>query len=236
MNPDEKPIPGGLRLRPRDAATLILLERRDAGIRVLMGRRHKRHAFMPGKLVFPGGRTDAADFRIAVAQGLHPREEVRLVGTGARASPARARAIALSAIRETYEEAGLLVGRKGPFASASPGWRAFAEHGVQPSLERLRLVARAVTPPGHVRRFDTRFLAAWRQDVAMALPGGGPSDELEDLAWLPLERAREAAVAAITRMVLDELAARLGHDPGLEPGFAAPFFRPRHGRIVRDIL
>ena len=64
---------GGKPLRPRDAATLILLDRVGGDIRVLMGRRHARHAFMPGKFVFPGGRTDPADSRIPVAEDLHPR-------------------------------------------------------------------------------------------------------------------------------------------------------------------
>ena len=56
--------------RPRDAATLILLDSEGGAVRVLMGRRHMRHAFMPGKFVFPGGRTDPADGRVAVSEGL----------------------------------------------------------------------------------------------------------------------------------------------------------------------
>src|SRR4051812_30230058 len=100
----------GLPIRPRDAATLILLDREGDEILVLMGRRHAGHAFMPGKFVFPGGRTDSADSRIAVATPLLPEEEARLTAGVGRISPSRARAIALSAIRETYEEAGLLIG------------------------------------------------------------------------------------------------------------------------------
>src|SRR6187402_760681 len=94
---------GGKPMRPRDAATLILLDRTGETVRVLMGRRHKRHAFMPGKFVFPGGRTDPADSRVIVASGLHPHEEAKLTAGAGRTSLARARAIALSAIRETYE-------------------------------------------------------------------------------------------------------------------------------------
>lgn len=85
-------------LRPRDAATLILLDRSGSEFRVLMGRRHMRHAFMPGKFVFPGGRTDAADSRVPVARPLHPEIEKKLIGT--RVSQARARAIAMSAVRD----------------------------------------------------------------------------------------------------------------------------------------
>lgn len=222
--------------RPRDAATLILLDRTGGGFRVLMGRRHKRHAFMPGKLVFPGGRTDPADSRIPVAAGLHPDEERKLVGTGARASAARARAIALSAVRETYEEAGLLLGRKGTFSTTKPDWQGFAANEVCPSLDTLRFVARAITPPGRVRRFDTRFLAAFREDVAVTLADGGPTDELEEIVWLPLGDAMQADVPAITRTILGDLDARLRDDPELTPGWPVPFYFMRHNRFCREVL
>jgi 8-oxo-dGTP pyrophosphatase MutT (NUDIX family) len=223
-------------LRPRDAATLILLNRRGDDFLVLMGRRHARHAFMPGKFVFPGGRTDPADSHIAVAEDLHPAEAESLGKRRSRASGARSRAIALSAIRETYEEAGLLIGRKGAFATAKPGWQGFVEHGVQPSLAPLRLVARAITPPGRVRRFDTRFLACWQSDVAVALPQGGPTDELEEIVWLPIAEAKQADIPTITKAILGELEQRLMDDPLLEPGGPVPFYRMVRNRFVRDIL
>ncbi|UCI33327.1 NUDIX hydrolase [Mesorhizobium sp. B4-1-4] len=223
-------------IRPRDAATLILLDRKGDEVLVLMGRRHAGHAFMPGKFVFPGGRTDPADSRIAVAAALHPEQETKLTAGPGRTSAARARAIALSAIRETYEEAGLLIGRKGAFATARRDWQGFAEHGVQPSLDMLRFIARAITPPNRVRRFDTRFFSAWRGDVAVELPGGGPTNELEELVWLPLAKAREADIPDITRTILDELDRRLAHDPQLRPGSPVPFYRLIRNRFTREIL
>jgi 8-oxo-dGTP pyrophosphatase MutT (NUDIX family) len=225
---------GGQPMRPRDAATLILLDRKGSEFHVLMGRRHKKHAFMPGKFVFPGGRTDPTDSRIAVAAHLHPDEEVRIAGHGARASVARARAIALSAVRETYEEAGLLIGRKQPFSTAKAGWQGFVEHGVHPSLDTLRFVARAITPPGRVRRFDTRFLATWRDEVAATLPHGGPTNELEELVWLPIAEAKQADIPLITKTVLGDLERRLADDPLLQPGGPAAFYRMRHNRFLRD--
>jgi 8-oxo-dGTP pyrophosphatase MutT (NUDIX family) len=221
-------------LRPRDAATLILLDRQAGDIRVLMGRRHARHAFMPGKFVFPGGRTDPEDSRIPVVEDLHPDEKAKLAAP-ARTSAARARAIALSAIRETYEEAGLLIGRSAPFQTSKEAWRGFAEHGVAPSLDAVRYIARAITPPGRVRRFDTRFLAVWRDSVAVELPNGGPADELEQLAWLPLEEARQADIPTITRTILGELDQRLAFDPLLRPGGPVPFYRMIRSRFVREI-
>ncbi len=223
--------------RPRDAATLILLDRQGPDVRVLMGRRHTKHAFMPGKFVFPGGRTDPDDSRINVASPLDPAEEVKLIGSGSRATAARARAIALSAIRETYEEAGLLIGRRGLFATKKADWQGFVEHEIQPSLEGLRFVARAITPPGRVRRFDTRFLSVWRDNVALELEDGGPTHELEELVWLPIAEAKEADVPTITRTILGDLEARLHADPELKPGGGdVPFYRLLNNRFHRDII
>jgi len=222
--------------RPRDAATLILLDRKGDDFLVLMGRRHASHAFMPGKFVFPGGRTDPDDGRVPVADSLEPQEEAKMLATLARRSLTRARAIALSAIRETYEEAGLLIGRKAPFVTSKNDWQGFVENGVQPTLQPLRLVARAITPPGRVRRFDTRFLAAWRSDVAVELPDGGPTNELQELVWLPVQEAQNADIPAITKTILQELQQRLAIDPQLRPGAQVPFYRMVRNSFVRDIF
>jgi 8-oxo-dGTP pyrophosphatase MutT (NUDIX family) len=223
-------------IRPRDAATLLLLDRSAPGVRVLMGKRSSRHVFMPGKFVFPGGRTDPADSRVPVASPLHPLEERKLIGTSARATTTRARAIALSAIRETYEEAGILIGRKAGFATAKTDWQGFVEHGVAPSLADIRYVARFITPPGRVRRYDTRFLAIWRDSVALELPDGGPTDELEELAWVSLPDAMSLDIPHPTRVVLGELNTRLETDPELTPGGDVPYYRMLHGRIQKVVL
>lgn len=223
-------------LRPKDAATLLLLDRSSRDIRVLMGRRHMRHAFFPGALVFPGGKTDPADSRIPVAEGLLPEEERKLAQNGARSSTARARAIALSAIRETYEETGILIGRKGTFERRTPGWQGFAEHGVQPALSGLRFVARAITPPGRVRRYDTRFLACWKDEVATVLPEGGLTDELGELIWLSFEEALQNELPFVTKRVLNLLRGRLAGDPDLTPGGEVPFLRTLRNQFVQDNL
>jgi 8-oxo-dGTP pyrophosphatase MutT (NUDIX family) len=225
-------------LRPVDAATLILLDRRDGIPHVLIGRRHSKHAFMPGKFVFPGGRTDPTDARVVTADDLEPVERNKLMaGPGRRASAARARAIALSAIRETYEEAGYLIGHRGQFATNNPAWREFSRLGVIPALAGLRFVARAITPPGRVRRFDTRFLAVFTSSVAVELEGGGPTHELQELLWLPVHEAMEADVPTITRTVLQELAQRLELDPDLKAGAAAvPYFHLSRNRFRRDVI
>ena len=64
---DSEPIVGGV-LRPKDAATLVLVKRDGREPRVLMGQRHGNMAFMANKYVFPGGRIDPADMRIPVGK------------------------------------------------------------------------------------------------------------------------------------------------------------------------
>ncbi len=107
---------------------------------------------------------------------------------------------------------------------------------MRPSLAGLRFIARAITPPGRVRRFDTRFLSAWRSDVAVELPQGGPTDELEELIWLPIAKAKEADVPAITKTILGELELQLASDPELGPGTPTPFYRMIGKRFVRELL
>jgi len=92
-------------LRPKDAATLIILDRDGPLPRVLMGRRHLGHKFMPGKFVFPGGRIDLGDRSMPVVGALHPRIEAALAARVVRPSAKRGRALALAAIRENRERA-----------------------------------------------------------------------------------------------------------------------------------
>src|SRR3954470_1977930 len=100
--------------RPKDSASLLILDRSGPEPKVLLGRRHKGHAFMPDTFVFPGGRVEAADARMPSASELNSRAAAKLMlGANAR----KARALALAAVRETFEETGLMLGVKG---AASP--------------------------------------------------------------------------------------------------------------------
>jgi 8-oxo-dGTP pyrophosphatase MutT (NUDIX family) len=221
-------------VRPRDAAALILYRRDPGGIRVLMGQRDASHVFMPQKFVFPGGRVDPADSRIRPLTPLRPEVERKLVRG---CSPARAQGLAMAAIRETFEETGLLVGEKTADVprTRNPGWGAFLRHGIVPSLEVLDLVARAITPPGGPRRFDARFFmteaTAVHGDAHDELEGSG---ELLELHWVPLEKAQELDLPDVTRMVVDGVRRRLAApDPAAVP---APFVRHRRGRPTTEYL
>src|SRR5262249_17268293 len=109
--------------RWRDAATLILIDRTEAVPKVLMGRRHAGHKFLPGRFVFPGGRVERADGRMPVATPLHAAVEARLLKQVPRPTAAKARAFAMAAVRETFEETGLLIGRRHDGERGRPGTR-----------------------------------------------------------------------------------------------------------------
>src|SRR5271155_6025372 len=69
-------------VKPRDSATLILIDRAEKIPKVLLGRRHERHRFLPGKFVFPGGRVETKDRLIPTAAPLHARDTERLMRRG----------------------------------------------------------------------------------------------------------------------------------------------------------
>jgi len=225
--------------RPVDAATLLVLDKAAGGpIRVMMGKRSARHVFMPGHFVFPGGRVDPADSRVPLLDDYDPAVLARLM-TAMRApkSAARARAFAVAAVREAYEEAGLFVGRATERAPRGDDWAAFASRGLGPTLAPIRFVARAITPPGRPRRFDTRFLAVWADAVADALPEGtGPSGELEEVQWVALDDVASLHIASIQQVVIDELSRRLAADPALSDDAPVPLYRWLGRAFVREDL
>src|ERR1700688_1346363 len=180
-------------LKPRDSATLILIDRTEAVPKVLLGRRHMRHRFMPGKFVFPGGRIERSDRLMASIAPLHERHAGRLMQRVRHPSAAKAAAFAIAAIRETYEETGLMRGvrHSGPIATPPGVWEAFAKAGVMPDLSVVHFIARAITPPKRPRRFDSRFFAADASAIAFRADGFiGPDAELVEIVWLPITEAR----------------------------------------------
>ncbi len=195
---------GGDAQRPRDAATLILT-RGGRTPEVLMGRRAAGHVFMASKWVFPGGRIDRSDFTAGYAEDLAPQAAARLE---AEMPARRARALALTAVRETWEETGLILGRAAPAAPVAGPWREYRRAGALPDLSVLTYVARAITPPGRTRRFDARFFMAPAEALLSAEPTTG-SGELDEIAWIPLSDAQALDLPAITRFVLGEVAERL---------------------------
>ena len=222
----------------RAAATVILTRSGTAGPEVLMGQRGAGAAFMPSKYVFPGGAVDAGDAAVPLAAGL-PAGCAALL-TGSLPGPD---ALAAAAIREVFEETGLALGRPGVWPAPDAGqdpdavppqWQRFAARGLRPDASGLRLVFRAITPPGRSRRFDARFFLADAAAVAGdAEDFSGAEEELSHLHWIALSEVRRLDLPFITEVVLSEVALILSG--GTQPG--VPFFdnsgpRPTFRRLT----
>ena len=204
----------------RDAATVVLIRDRDTEPRVLMGQRGAAAAFMPSKFVFPGGAVDAEDAAISLAQTLNPTCLNRLADDS---DSAILSALPAAAIREVWEETGLIIGQPGLWEPEAPDWQTYAATGHVPTAADFHFIFRAVTPPGRTRRFDARFFM-----VDAAAIQGDPddfsraSDELSQLQWISLNRVREFDLPYITGVVLDRVAELL-QTPDIPD--CVPYFR-----------
>ncbi|QXC51648.1 NUDIX hydrolase [Agrobacterium salinitolerans] len=208
-------------MRPRDAASIILFDRSGSQLRVLMGRRSSAHVFMPGAYVFPGGKRDPRDHALPFSSDLHPAVLHSLTASAARRlSAAGARALALAAARELFEETGVDLGlnTRGP------------------DLSRFRYVARAITPPGNVRRYDTRFFCCYADELHLDISLTRDSDELSDVQWLDMTDLSSLNMPKITRTVLEDVTKLMIGDPSLPFESPARLYVTRHGRFIRDFV
>jgi 8-oxo-dGTP pyrophosphatase MutT (NUDIX family) len=211
---------------PRDAATVMLLRpvSRGTGFEVYMLRRKPSMAFAPGAYVFPGGSVDQRDADEEVAW---TGPTVGQWGQVLDAPPELARALVCAAVRETFEESGILLAGESAGTvvadTTGQGWEAdrhalldrslslaemLARRGLILRSDLLRPWARWITPAAEPRRFDTRFFAA-------ALPPGqlprDVSGEATAVQWitpaaaLDAGRARQIELWLPTAITLAEL-------------------------------
>ncbi|WP_374633747.1 NUDIX hydrolase [Ferrovibrio sp.] len=203
--------PGQRGVKPRHAASLILLRQTAGGLEVLLGKRARQHRFLPDVYVFPGGRVDSTDLSDNYSNDLLQKDYLALSQSGA---PARlARALAVAASRETWEETGLALGR-------------VQDGRLCPDLTGLSYLGRAITPPQSPIRYHARFFAA---DAGRANGALRDSHELLDLAFRPLDQALRLPLADITEFMLLRLA-ELG--PDLRHPRGTAFWSYRLGRPV----
>ncbi|MEM7068783.1 MAG: NUDIX hydrolase [Pseudomonadota bacterium] len=236
MRANRREAPGYI--RPKNAATMILLDGSSGEPKVLMGRRNKKLKFMPGALVFPGGSVDRHDGSVPSKNELSDITRKRLIASmRGRPTDRGARALGLAAIREVSEESGLLLGQPGKFSDAHTHWADFRENGIVPCLSSLRLFSRAVTPPGMNRRFDTWFFLAHASEIGFTPPGGfSPDGELEDLQWIAPEAAIAEDTREITRVMLLELVKRLREDRDMSEEYPAPFYYTVGSRFHKKLI
>src|SRR5579864_6677454 len=181
-------------VRPRDAASLILLRGSGSRLELLAGRRPGHVKFMPGVWVFPGGVIEPADNK--------PWHDE----TGGGHLPPRLARCARAALRETWEEVGVLVGRSASRATdpaavhrLSAIEAAYAGDGVIAALDALTYVGRAITPTLVFRRFNTRFFLA---DGSAVFGDPVSTDELEDVGWHPIGRRPLEPFRDVTQFML----------------------------------
>ncbi|MES1991259.1 MAG: NUDIX hydrolase [Pseudomonadota bacterium] len=182
-------------VRPRDAASLVVVDSVGDEPRILMGRRHAKMKFIPDAFVFPGGKLDAGD--------MLARPATRLSCVEHFGTDAKAQGLAMAAVRETFEETGLLLAKTGDVGTAGgKGWEDFRTSGIAPDLGALEGLARAITPRQSPIRFHARFFMTTADRLTGTLKGSG---ELEDLDWYPLSAALGLPVIDVTEFVLHEV-------------------------------
>lgn len=230
----------------RDAATVIVLRDRARDPKILMGQRGDKAAFMPNKFVFPGGAVDAADYDVPLAQPLSLPSAQRVIDDlRPETSEQITHAAAVAAIRELWEETGLILGRQSPWPGTPPvDWVDYAARGYIPDPKEMHFVFRAITPPGRPRRFDARFFMLEAEQLSGDLDDfSAASDELSHLQWVPLSKARSFDLPFITEVVLAEVEGNLAHvgAPQSVPFFKnndeAGYFKRLYGRdaIAEDL-
>ncbi len=186
-----KPSEGGEIAPARLAATVLLVRDGESGLQVFMVVRHHQIEFASGALVFPGGKVDPEDRALA--------------------GDDEDKAARLAALRETYEECGVLLTR--PLATATSGlpfYERLRAENLEPALDALALFAHWITPTILPKRFDTRFYIAESPAGQIALHDGG---EAVDSVWIEPRHALEQAgqgqrtLLLPTRLNLELLAA-----------------------------
>ena len=206
-------------LRPRDAATLILIDRSGAVPKVLLGKRHARHKFMPGKFVFPGGGVEPPDRRMPVGDAARTACRGAAAAALPSGSAGAGAGLALAAIRETYEETGLLLGRAQRSRATFPSgpWSAFARDR-RPARPRARCISSPAPSPrpagrGASMRASSPSMRARSRTGSRASPAPTPNSS----SWSGCRSDKPASSTCrpSPASMLEELEARIA--AGLRP-------------------
>jgi 8-oxo-dGTP pyrophosphatase MutT (NUDIX family) len=177
---DQHEPPRPKTVRPRHAASIVVLRTEGGQPSMLMGMRGAKHRFMPNRLVFPGGAVERADLTAPAATALSPHTE-RLLRKAA--NERLAHGIGIAAARELEEETGLSL-------------------GTPPRLDAIEYLCRAITPPPSPIRFNARFLLVPEAAVSGSLGGDG---ELENLRFYAMQEALALDLALPTRLVIERV-------------------------------
>lgn len=223
-------------MRPKHAASLIIIDGEGENLKIYMGKRHQSHAFMPDFFVFPGGRLDRADFNVPYMGELEQTSYARLrqnIPVSA-ISKNRPQALAIAALRECYEETGMVFGttptkedkeKAQKFARlTSASWAGYQQQNLLPDISAMLFFARAITPPDRNRRFDARFFIIHKKQMSVQLTP--PTDELLDQQWVSIHNdLQDIPMATITRCLIEKLKIQSLGNSLFDPQTPAQFFR-----------
>jgi 8-oxo-dGTP pyrophosphatase MutT (NUDIX family) len=225
--PDPQPI--------FDAAVVIIADLSSGEPRIFLGRRQMGNVFLPGKWVFPGGRVEPDDLSVTAGDTLDDGDIAALVwGMAPPWTLRQASAMALTAVREVFEETGLAIGRPGQMTdTVPPAWATYASTGLKPTIAPLKVVARAITPPGRPRRYDTRFFVAPASAIGAAT--GVHDGEFTEQDWFTVPECRALDLPNITRLVLDDACDMLAKPltGGTDP---VPYYYQDGAGFRRDLI
>lgn len=221
--PTESPAPD---VPIRDAACLLVADLSGTEPKLLMGKRHSNQVFLPNKWVFPGGRVEDDDrhFAQTFAGSFSPTDLAHEI-----------RPFVLAGIRELFEETGLLIGSDAASPAPGPAWQTFAATGLTPAPSELFPLARAITPPGRVRRYDTWFFLA--DAAAISADQAETDGELLDLNWFTIADAGNLDLPNITRLVLNDVACVLNAERALhDTAERVPFYYSDGSSFRRELI
>ena len=211
----------------KDAASVILIRNSKSNPSVLMGQRGKNASFMPNKFVFPGGAVEENDFRVNSLKKLNVNCSARMAY---QCNEDLVLALSVAAIRELFEETGIIIGYKQKWTGIIPSeWEPFANLGFVPDASNFKFVFRAVTPPGRPRRFDARFLYLDADTLSKETnldDFSNASSELSHLQWIPIKEVRKFDLPFITEVVFAEVVSNLSKNMDLQ---RVPFFQNSEG-------
>ena len=218
-----------------DAAVVVLVDTRNLHEpKIFLGRRRADNVFLPDKWVFPGGRCEEADQIIQPMGSLSDADIEALAWQPASSRQKVSAGLGVTAVREVFEETGLIIGAAGHMSDPVPeSWQTFAATGYRPSLDGLKFLARAITPPARPRRYDTRFFIASAH--AIVHDAGRHDGEFTEQGWFTLTQCRALDIPNITRLILDDACTAIEHGD-LSTKNGIPFYFQDGSAFRRDLI
>ncbi len=236
---------------PRDAASLLLIDRREVPYKLLMGLRHQKSTFMPDVYVFPGGGLDDQDIELAKSLledfSLGRLNQFGWFASRLNSDPSRKEpesnvhgmalhgmALALCGLRELFEETGLHLTSSNQLQGIEKGAHPFAEQDLEQIFNSFIFLSRAITPPGRKKRYDTRFFIHDYRDAIMS--HFHKDDELSDTRWVTFDEAIQLKIHPMTRVILEDLHDYLSKGTSFTQPASVAFYHYEGTAFQRDLL